>query len=800
MEPEQLAQLQDRFEELAACDPKERARRLKELEAAEPELAKALELLLAGDAVTRGLLDTPPEVVPAHPPSDALGVGARIGDYEVVRAIGVGGMGAVYEVRSEAPRRRVALKLLRADLLSERALARFELESETLAKLRHPNIAVVHEVGMHETAGLRLPWFAMELIEEARDLCSHARERALGLHERLRLFLQACDAVAYGHGRGVIHRDLKPANLLVDAGARLRVIDFGIASDETQAGQRTQLTREGELLGTLQYMAPERLRGQAHSDVRGDVYSLGVVLYELLIGQPPWDLRGLSLPQAIRKLDEARELPVAVPPSLPAELGWIVQRSMHPEQDARYPTAEALAADLRRSMRNEPVQAAPPSRLYLARKFVRRNRRLVASLLFAAAMLLVAGVSVTTSLAQVRREQERTLRLADSRDLALLVRRAEALWPVTASMHGELASWLQDAELVRAHRADHEAALELLQRAPRPDSTESWWIESMQELLHEMEAFFGDDGHYTSVQSRLELARSLRADSQDAEAAQRAWQQCIEGVADRERSPAYGGLRIAPQAALVPLGQDRASGLWEFADRRTGAVPRRGRDGQLELSAATAVVFVLLPGGRIHLGAPEAENAAFAAMTGLPGPTGHEQHAVEIEPFFLSKWELTRGQWVRAMGGLPPRDEEALLPATSVSWNACVEALRRFGHALPLDDQWEYAAWGLGADAGPPLAMQAEGVRGFRVTEPRLCVAVSELEPNGLGLVGVLQNVTEWCADVVGPGGECSIRGDYFNALRDNEPMFARPWMTGMRGPTSEHVWLGCRPARPLEP
>lgn len=300
----------------------------------------------------------------------------RVGRYRLIREIGSGGMGVVYEAEQEEPRRSVALKLLRRGLpsgssarLGARSAARsaerrFADEAQALARLRHPGVAAVYECGLHldPVTGQRFPWLAMELIEGALALDRYAERHRLGLRDRVRLVAEVCDAVHHGHQKGVIHRDLKPDNILVGADARPRVIDFGVArlrvdTNDPASGHRTIA---GELLGTLRYMSPEQRAADPDGiDTRTDIYALGAILYELLCGGPlgPEDLTPPPDPFA-----PGSDLPCPrrVCPQIPRDLEAVILKAMERDRERRYASAAELAADLRAHLRGDPVSARAP--------------------------------------------------------------------------------------------------------------------------------------------------------------------------------------------------------------------------------------------------------------------------------------------------------------------------------------------------------------------------------------------------------------------------------------------------------
>jgi tetratricopeptide (TPR) repeat protein len=352
--------------------------------AGDEELAGEVLALLRSDAVEATELP----LLDARP---ALGErelsGATIAGYRVLRRIGEGGMGTVYEAQQQRPQRTVALKTLAVGLGSERARRRFEDEAEILARLRHPSIAQVLDAGTARLGDAEVPWFAMELVEQPRTIDRFVREEALEARAIAAMFATVCDAVHHGHQRGVIHRDLKPANVLVDAHGQPKVIDFGIArfAGDGSAGRHT---RTGELLGTLAYMSPERLEGSSDgADTAADVYALGVVLYELLSGRCPFPIDGAPPARALQILRDFEPAPPSrLIASVPVELDWITAKAMARERGRRYASAGELAQDLGRCLRHEPVVAGPPSATYRLRKLAWRHRLLLCS----AAVVFVA--------------------------------------------------------------------------------------------------------------------------------------------------------------------------------------------------------------------------------------------------------------------------------------------------------------------------------------------------------------------------------------------------------------------------
>ncbi|MCZ6836966.1 MAG: serine/threonine-protein kinase [Planctomycetota bacterium] len=467
MNHERYQQVKSTF--LEACEREGESRETYLVEACgdDANLRDEVNRMLAQDAAPLAGLETITSCGPRHLAQAALdealelqggsaeAMPQQIGPYRIIRVIGEGGMGIVYEAQQEQPKRTVALKVIRSVFASGRMLNRFEFEVQVLGRLEHPGIARIYEAGTSPNQGVKQPFFAMEYIN-GLPITEYAQKQKLDRHQRLELMARVCDAVQYAHQKGVIHLDLKPANILVqdstedstsgiaNSGSSVsssneraigqpKVLDFGVARATNGDLQITTLqTDTGQLIGTIPYMSPEQISGDlSEIDARSDVYTLGVLLYQMLAGKLPHELSKCSALEAARIVKEREpDMLGTLNPEYRGDIETIVAKAMEKVKERRYDSAAQLGTDLRRYLRDEPINARPASAMYQLNKLARRNKPLVAGVLVAI-VGLIGGTAFATYEAIVAYQQKHRAELAEidakaERDSAIAARK-EAL-------------------------------------------------------------------------------------------------------------------------------------------------------------------------------------------------------------------------------------------------------------------------------------------------------------------------------------------------------------------------------------
>jgi formylglycine-generating enzyme required for sulfatase activity len=732
--------------------------------AAHPGLEEELERLREGFETFRPLADELQRQIQLFSSDDGedpsfdrawaeLHAGDVIGDYKLIRPLGHGGMGEVWEVEQLSLARRLALKLVLPHRVNERALNLFAREARAGGRLAHTGIVAVHATGENEGRH----WIAMELVEGGRNLAHFIDELDLDLEsepdqyiEAARIMAGVAEALVVAHDAHVIHRDLKPSNILLTPQGEAKVTDFGLA----KITDEVSISHAGELMGTYFYMSPEQVAAKrAGLDARTDVFSLGVILYEMLSHQKPF--LGDTTQQVMTKiLFETPRDPRAIRSQVPRDLAVICAKAMEKQPERRYQSMGELASDLWRFLNHEPIVARPSSAWRRLELWGRRH-----PVLATAGGLMACGGLVFAFMAQFAysgwRAAERAngeLRrqeLVISSEL-LFGEQAEALVPMAGNVRalGEAVRRAEDLEARFARERESSKGLVLA----GDNATEELRGRAIRvrELLGELRL----------RQALAQTDRAALEGEYDSD-----WSETIAGVAT---APAYGGLKLVPQAGLVPLGPDPDSALFEFAVPATGALPPRSAQGRLAIGPSSAVVLVLVPGGGFTMGGAAGEKT-------VKTRDEYPAHPVSLAPFFLSKYELSRAQFELLHGGhrstipvkrLGAGAEQRAWPVDGVSWEDARLALGSVGLRLPTEAQWEYAA---GASAVQPLGLQAMDKaevgawantadksvpldrswdQDLEVDDGYLDVApIESFRANSFGLHNMLGNLWEWTLD-----------------------------------------------------
>ena len=360
-----------------------------------------------------------------------VGIPREIGPYQIQRMLGSGGMATVYAALQKQPRRTVALKVMKAGIAQSRgeaALRRFKREIEILGKLHHPYIAAVYDAGTFDDGSGAAPYFVMEYIPGATTILEYIAKKEMNVRDRLKLFVKVCAAVEHGHTNKVIHRDLKPGNILIDQYGEPKIIDFGIAhAAEVDSSQQTMHTEAGNLVGTLQYMAPEQVDTRPQDlDGRCDVYALGVLLYKMTTGKPPYDLEALPVFEAIRIIrEENPRRPSELNAEVKGDLETVILKAMERDRARRYRNAGSLGRDIVRFLANKPINARRASWAYRASLFAKRNAA-VLSVIGVIALVAAAALGYTTwERLRIKRQQSQSAGAIRAKEQDLARQRAE---------------------------------------------------------------------------------------------------------------------------------------------------------------------------------------------------------------------------------------------------------------------------------------------------------------------------------------------------------------------------------------
>ena len=687
-----------------------------------------------------------------------LAAGDRIGHYELIRRLGQGGMGEVWLAQQREPLQRVvALKLVRAGMLGESAVSRFKAEKLLLARMQHDGIAKVFDAGTTDDGE---PYFAMEYVDGC-PIDIYCDRNRLSIDRRLQLFGRVCDAVQHAHQNAVLHRDLKPDNILVaeqDGRAVPKVIDFGLAKQVDDEAARSMQTIPNGLLGTLHYMSPEQAgRGGAQLDTRSDIYALGVILYELLVGVHPLGFGGTedSIASKLRTICEQMPRSLAagarshcgdvanrvaetrgcasvrglVRSVTTRDLELIVRTCLCKERDRRYASVAALAEDLRRYTESEPLIVRAPGLAYVFSRFVRRNIAVTVAVVAILSVMLVALGLVLMANQRAARSDRRARELKTLRDQVGFADRIESLLYVGPGQTHDLVAidtWGAEVDRMRGLVTSRIGELE---RDDALSELDRVVFDGLNEVAETLESRFDGPGGLLERAGRaLDWSRDVRCETIEKVASR--WRTAVAAVGDVEVMPAYRGLVLQPQLGLIPVGPvPNRPTLYEFRVwTPSGEGPRYGADGELLNPERSDPLVVLIPGGEAVVGSHTARahrGTPYYCEDALAG----EGPPVEcvLHPFFIGKHELFQSQWAQWSDERPSlyvadpgenpgkrsawrlRDTEIgrELPVHRVSYNQARQVLRCYGLDFPTEAQWEYAVragtttpWWTGDDPG----------------------------------------------------------------------------------------------------
>ncbi|MFN0205033.1 MAG: SUMF1/EgtB/PvdO family nonheme iron enzyme [Planctomycetota bacterium] len=711
--------------------------------------------------------------------------------YTIRNEIGRGAMGVIYRVWDRDLRRHLALKMMREPDANHNSssktteseslrLMRFLDEAQITSQLDHASIVPIHDIGMDERGRV---FFTMKLVR-GRDLklifdLVAKNEENWSIVRAVQVIQKMCEAVAFAHSKGVIHRDLKPSNIMVGQFGEVYVMDFGLAraadhkdihdlrirkpqtdppsviqslrKDERDGSSEAPLlTMDGSVLGTPAYMAPEQAMGNLEQlGPASDIYSIGAMLYHLLAGHMPYVPDGAHISQytLLNLVTLGPPSPLhRENPKAPEELVAICEKAMARDAAQRYSSALEMAEDLEAFLERRPVAARPASFRYALMLAFERNRAVALTAVAAAALLLATGIGFLVSLTF---ERNKTQRLADLTLASVLRTDAPKLLPLVPAHAGETQSWLTRCKQLLSRRADYEDLQNPAQASPL----------SPAELIELKSTLPALDSLQSQIRARF--ARGQNLYKLTIEDASEAWSRAIATIS---KSPRYRNLNIRPQLGLLPLGENPRSGLYEFWCPLSGERPQLDPVTGKLINQRAGIVMILIPGGEFDMGSPETE-------------AHHKpnEHIIRktVEPFFMSKFEITQAQWMYQNGSNPSEYAAGttlnnqpfteLNPVENVIWPEADFFAKQLGLQLPEEAQWEFAAragqgsaypWGdhykylegrenvLDANHASQDETPGPWKDPFLYTSP-----AGSFSENNYGLCDMLGNVTEWCAD-----------------------------------------------------
>ena len=723
------------------------------------------------------------------------------GKYKLIEEIGEGGMGSVYMAQQTEPvKRAVAVKVIKAGMDSKAVLVRFEAERQALAMMDHPNIARVLDAGT--TDGGR-PFFVMELVK-GQPITQFCDQRKLTPRQRLELFVPVCQAIQHAHQKGIIHRDIKPSNVLIalyDDRPVPKVIDFGVAKATGQAlTDRTLMTGFGAVVGTPEYMSPEQANlNNLDIDTRSDVYSLGVLLYELLTGSTPVDRKSLGKAALLEILRIVREVEAPKPSAklstldtlasvaanrgteaaklsrlMKGELDWLVLKALEKDRTRRYETANGLARDIERYLADEVVEARPPSTGYRLKKFVRRHKGQVIAASLVLFALLVGIAGTTVGLIEAKRQQK----IAQGKE-----QEAKAEADKAKKARDFLVSIFEvsDTNGQRGIMTARQLLDQAEKRIPKEFADQP---ESRAEVLAAIETAYAKMTANSPLAMILEVSGTVQLRS-TRDINQRAIPQTLLYTGDRLTLAADAHVQLV---ILSDLHKERLRPGTEATVRRKGCEPQGAISERVE---DVLLPFVRLPKGTFYMGWGSDGRSEFTREKGLVQHLVTKGKKTEIrEDFEIAMHDVTQGQWQAVMGNNPSyfsrfgggrnrvkdiSDEELkLFPVESVSWIQTQEFIKKLNeqnrgrgwlYRLPTEAEWEYACRGGATSeeecsyhfyfAKPTNDLSSEQAnfwgdhpfgnapKGKSMRRP---TRVGAYPPNKLGLCDMHGNVWQWCS------------------------------------------------------